>query len=75
MKVFVHLRTQGKHDWSNTVHDFNSLPTVGEYVQVDDLSKWHIVQLVVHCPFSGEFSSEIYAVEVDHLDELKRLTS
>ena len=75
MKVFVHLRTQGKHDWSNTVHDFDRLPIVDEYVQIDDLTEWYIVQIVVHCPFNEEWGAEIYAVKVNHLDELKRLTS
>jgi len=33
------------------------------------------IELVVHCPFEAEYSAEIYAVEVNHMEEIDKLLS
>ncbi len=36
MQVLVRMRSQGKYDWRNEVHDLARLPMVGEYLAFGD---------------------------------------
>jgi len=72
MKVFLHTRSKGKHDWKNESRQFGRLPVVGEYVALEATSPWYQVQLVVHCPFEADYEAEVYAVEVDHTEAKRR---
>lgn len=74
-KVFVHTQSEkGKRDWSNEGRDFLRLPVVGEYFTLSFDGEWHIVDLVVHCPFESEYDAEIYGTKVNHLEILKATT-
>jgi hypothetical protein len=64
-KVFLHVRSPGKMDWENSGREFLRLPVVGEYLATSSDSAWYQVELVVHCPFSAEYTAEVYAVKVD----------
>lgn len=72
MKVFLHVRSQGKHDWVNKFYDFARLPVKGEYIAIETSSPWYEVQLVVHTPFPCDCEAEVYAVEVDHMEAKKQ---
>jgi hypothetical protein len=74
-KVFLHTRSQGQKDWINTSREFLRLPVVGEYLATSASSSWYKIELVVHCPFEAEYSAEIYAVEVNHMEEIDKLLS
>lgn len=65
MKVFLHTRSPQERDWKNESRDFARIPVVGEFTATSSSSPWYQVELVVHCPFEGEFDAEVYAVEVD----------
>lgn len=71
-KVFVHTQSErGKSDWKNADRDFSRLPIVGEYFSINSAGEWHIVDLVVHCPFKSEYDAEIFGTKVDHLEVVK----
>ena len=69
MRAFLHTRPKGTSDWTNDGQDFARLPIVGEYVCRDDTGTWYRVQLVVHRP-QADYDAEVFAVEVDHIDEM-----
>lgn len=70
--VFVHLHNEGETEWNNQYHSFERIPVENEYITVDYDSEWYKVELVVHTPFSDEMSAEIFAVQVDHNEEMKK---
>lgn len=74
MKVFLHTRSAGKHDWVNTSEEFEQIPRVGEYIARESGSGWCRVDLVVWLPQSAKttYLVEVYAVAVDHLEAQKR---
>ena len=81
-KVFLHVCNPGpgtRMDWSNSSREFSRLPIIGEYIATDPSSPWYKVVLVVHCPFdadyAGEYAAEVYALEVDHMDEKRKAFS
>ncbi len=72
MRVFLHTRSEGKTDWKNENRDFARIPNTGEHLSLSSDSPWYEVQLVVHTPFDTDIEAEVYAVEVDHLEVMKR---
>lgn len=72
--VFVHTHTAGKTDWNNQGRDFTRVPVVGEYFALEATGEWYRVELVVHCPFTAEYEAEVYGVQVDHAEEIKKAT-
>lgn len=66
MKVFLHTRSAGKHDWTNNNHEFARIPVIGEFVTLSTTGSWFQIELVVHTPFPCDCDAEVYAVEVDH---------
>lgn len=70
-KVFLHLHNQGESDWENSYYQFDRIPVEGEYVTTEVNGEWHKVKMVVHTPFDKEVCAEVYAVKVDHNEEMK----
>jgi hypothetical protein len=82
-KVFVHYRNPSSEFAVNEVFDFERIPVVGEYVALEPIDKnsardsgraeqqWYKVTLVVHSP-QTELHAELYAIRVDHLEEVKK---
>jgi len=64
VQVLVRMRSQGKYDWRNEVHDLARLPMVGEYLALGPDSPWYLVQIVVHTPYPHTSEAEVYAVQV-----------
>lgn len=71
-KVFVHLHSDGESDFSNQFHIFERLPIEGEYLTISDDSEWYQVEMVVHTPFSEQMCAEIFAVQVNHNEVMKK---
>lgn len=72
MRVFLHTRSSGQRDWTNTEVDFAQIPAVGEYVATRmGNPDWYVVELVVHTPFPCDFDAEVYAVAWNHLEVLE----
>jgi hypothetical protein len=65
MKVSLSMRSQGKYDWKNQIHELEQVPRAGEYVALGPDSPWYVVQLVVHTPYRQDCQAEAYMVEVD----------
>ena len=71
-KVFLHVTVPSETpNWENSSQTFLRLPTIGEYVATGESSPWYKVVLVVHCAFEAAFAAEIYAVEVNHHEEIQ----
>ena len=74
--VFVHVKDSVDDLWTNQQMEFDRIPGVGEYVVLKFDSPWYEVHLVVHCPYEGaEYDAEIYAVRVNHLEEISDVTA
>lgn len=71
-KVFVHTQSgKGKSDWKNDSREFLRLPVVGEYFALSSTGEWFQVDLVVHCPFDGQYAAEVFGTQIDHLEVKK----
>ena len=70
--VFVHLKNDENKGMYNRHYNFERIPVEGEYFALDVDGEWYKVQLVVHTPNSGEMCAEIYAVKVNHIEEIKK---
>ncbi len=71
-KVFLHLHSEGKFDWVNSYYQFERIPVEGEYVTTKADGEWHKVELVVHTPFSEKTCADVYAVKVNHHEEIEK---
>ncbi|MER1958813.1 MAG: hypothetical protein ABS942_15625 [Solibacillus sp.] len=71
-KVFVHLHNEGEVNWINEYYHFDRIPSEGEYLATEFNGDWYKVALVVHTPFTEEMSADIYAVKVNHSEEMKK---
>ncbi|MEK4699722.1 hypothetical protein MKX47_08980 [Solibacillus sp. FSL R7-0668] len=68
--IFLHLHNMGFKDWLNKVSTFERIPVEGEYLTIDYDSDLYKVEMVIHTPFSEEMCAEVYAVKVNHIEEL-----
>lgn len=68
--IFLHLHNMGFKDWLNKVSTFGRIPVEGEYLTIDYDSDLYKVEMVIHTPFSEEMCAEVYAVKVNHIEEL-----
>lgn len=67
MKIFLHQRNQDEeyNHKNNEVDGFARIPTVEEYIALDDSTDWYKVEIVIHTPFVSEVKAEVYAVKVN----------
>lgn len=74
MKVFVHQRAVDHHEWvTNSIVDFETIPSVGEYFTLELSGTVFECLLVLHTPQSKHFSLEIFCKPVDFTDVVSHL--
>ncbi|QTB25217.1 hypothetical protein [Lysinibacillus sphaericus] len=72
--VFVHLHDKNDFNYVNEYYQFKRVPVEGEYLVTNVDGDWYKVELVVHTPTSKEMIAELYAVKVDHNEEINKKT-
>jgi len=72
--VFVHVKgAPNAGDWVNVLRRFMRVPTVGEYLQLDDGIPYVKVEVVLHIPFNEkEIAAEIWCSRAPDQNELLR---
>jgi hypothetical protein len=72
--VFVHVKgSPNSSDWVNVLRTFMRVPTVGEYLQLDDGSPYFKVEAVLHIPFKEkDIGAEIWCSRAPDQNELLR---
>lgn len=61
MEALVHLRPAPEQPWEHLDRTFVTQPRTGEYLAMDTISDWYLIDLVVHTPEDDQYDFEIFA--------------